>query len=217
MNNTGIYKWTSPSGKIYIGQAINLKRRYKEFTTNPYNYTYTSENSAIDRARRKYPEFSQWDYEIIATCSVEELDDLEIQYISAYSSTNSKIGYNSTKGGDGTKGCHISEDRKQQQSEIMKGKYIGEDNPMFGKNHSEETKELIRNKKLGSKQTLETIKKKSKPILQFTMEGEFVKEWIGASQVMKELGIDKASISRVCQGKKKSAGGFKWSFKEIQM
>lgn len=51
---TGIYKWTSPSGKYYIGQAINLERRKREFTTNPETYTYTSENSAIDRARRKY-------------------------------------------------------------------------------------------------------------------------------------------------------------------
>ena len=46
-------------------------------------------------------------------------------------------------------------------------------------------------------------------------DGKFIKEWIGASQAMKELGIDKASIGRVCQGKKKSAGGFKWSYKEI--
>ena len=25
----GIYKWTSPSGKYYIGQAVNLERRKK--------------------------------------------------------------------------------------------------------------------------------------------------------------------------------------------
>jgi len=63
--NTGIYKWTSPSGKYYIGQAINLKRRYREFTTNPFNYVYTSEGSAIDNARRKYSDFTKWNYEIL--------------------------------------------------------------------------------------------------------------------------------------------------------
>jgi len=62
---TGIYKWTSPSGKYYIGQAINLERRYKEFTTNPFNYVYTSEGSAIDNARRKYSDFTKWNYEIL--------------------------------------------------------------------------------------------------------------------------------------------------------
>ena len=36
----GIYKWTSPSGKYYIGQAVDLSRRKKEFTTNPFKYIY---------------------------------------------------------------------------------------------------------------------------------------------------------------------------------
>ena len=100
----GIYKWTSPSGKYYIGQAVNLERRKKEFTTNPETYTYTSENSAIDRARRKYSDFTKWNYEILQYCEVDQLDELEIKYINEYNSTNSQLGYNCTKGGDGTKG-----------------------------------------------------------------------------------------------------------------
>ena len=49
---------------------------------------------------------------------------------------------------------------------------------------------------------------------QYTKDGTFIKTWIGASQVMKELGIDKSSISRVCKGTKKSAGGFVWKYAE---
>ena len=45
------------------------------------------------------------------------------------------------------------------------------------------------------------------------LEGTFIKEWIGATQAMKQLGIDKASIGRVCKGKNESAGNFKWSYK----
>ena len=29
----GIYKITSPSNKIYIGQSINIERRFKEYKT----------------------------------------------------------------------------------------------------------------------------------------------------------------------------------------
>lgn len=32
---TGIYKWTSPSGKAYIGKAINLERRKKRVFNKP--------------------------------------------------------------------------------------------------------------------------------------------------------------------------------------
>lgn len=49
---TGIYRWTSPSGKSYIGQAFNLERRKNEFLRNPFQSVYTSANSAIDNARR---------------------------------------------------------------------------------------------------------------------------------------------------------------------
>ena len=85
MENTGIYRWASPSGKSYIGQALDLNRRKKEFTTNPFNYSYTSNDSAIDRARKKYPDFTKWDYDILAYADTkEELNDLEIQMIALY-------------------------------------------------------------------------------------------------------------------------------------
>lgn len=209
--NTGIYKWQSPSGKCYIGQAVNLQRRKKEFTTNPLKYNYTSEDSAIDRARRKYSDFTQWHYEVLQYCEIEELDQLEIKYIAEYDTTNSRKGYNSTKGGDGTKGTKWG---SEKQLEALKNRrsYIGENNPNFGKHHSEETKEKIRQARLGSKQSLETIAKKSKPVNQYTLDGQYIKTWLGASEAMKELGIDKSSIGRVCKGKKKTAGGFKWSY-----
>ena len=104
---TGIYKWTSPSGKAYIGKAINLERRKKEFLTNPQKYIYTSKDSAVDRARRKY-NVNDWKYEILATIHgtdtnilTDKLNALEKHYIQLYDTTNSRNGYNSTKGGDG--------------------------------------------------------------------------------------------------------------------
>ena len=208
----GIYKWTSPSNKYYIGQAVNLERRKKEFLTNPLKYNYTSENSAIDRARKKYNDFNKWKYEVLIECTFEDLDQLEIYYINLFNSTNSKIGYNSTKGGDGSKGIAWGSE-KQKEAIKNRRSYNGNNNPNYGKYHTEETKYKIRKSKLGIKLSEENIIKKSKPIIQYTLEGTFIKEWIGATQAMKQLGIDKASIGRVCKGKNESAGNFKWSYK----
>lgn len=32
--SAGIYKLTSPSGKVYIGQSINLKNRFRHYKSN---------------------------------------------------------------------------------------------------------------------------------------------------------------------------------------
>lgn len=53
-----------------------------------------------------------------------------------------------------------------------------------------------------------------KPILQFTKEGEFVKKWVSATQVQKELGINQSHISKCCKGKKKSIGGYIWGYEK---
>ena len=69
---SGIYKWTSPNGKSYIGQAQNLKKRKREFLTKEI---YTSKGSAIDNARHKYKDFTKWSYEILEECAVEEINE----------------------------------------------------------------------------------------------------------------------------------------------
>ena len=81
-----IYKYTSPSGKVYIGQTTNEKKRRQGFLCIT-NESYTKPNSKIDRARKKYHP-SNFIYEILFTKEyengdgmVEELNELEKKYI----------------------------------------------------------------------------------------------------------------------------------------
>ena len=46
------------------------------------------------------------------------------------------------------------------------------------------------------------------------MQGEFIKEWDGAVSISKNLKIHSGSIAEACSGKRKSAGGFKFEYKE---
>lgn len=207
---SGIYKWTSPSGKIYIGLAMDLARRKKEFLTNPHNYVYTSYDSAIDRARRKYDDFNAWEYEVITTSTKEELAELEMYYINQYNSTDSSVGYNATLGGDGAKGVKWG---SQKQIEAAKKKNVrGENNPMYGKHHTEEVKKYISELNSGRKWTEHQKTVLCKPIEQYSKDGLFIKKWDSAASVMRELGIDKGSIGKVCMGKVKTAGGFIWKY-----
>lgn len=56
--------------------------------------------------------------------------------------------------------------------------------------------------------------KHSKPVLQFTKDGEFVKEWKSAIDVERNLGYFGTNISKCCTGKLKYAYNFIWKFKD---
>lgn len=49
-------------------------------------------------------------------------------------------------------------------------------------------------------------------VLQMSMDGEPIKEWICMSDVKRELGIQHSHIVGCCKGSRKSAGGFKWKY-----
>ena len=51
-----------------------------------------------------------------------------------------------------------------------------------------------------------------KTVLQYSLEGAFIKEWPNAHSAERVLNI--SGIGEVCKGKKKSAGGFLWKYKE---
>lgn len=96
---TGIYKFTNNiNGKIYIGQAIHIYRRYnahKNSASNPYSNVY---NYPLYRAIRKYG-FDNFSFDILEECDADMLDDREIYWIAQYRSFDPEIGYNLTRGG----------------------------------------------------------------------------------------------------------------------
>ena len=92
------------------------------------------------------------------------------------------------------KGKHLSEDYKRKISESKKGKMVGDKNPFYGKCHTEEFK-----------------KKMSKKVLQFTLDGEFVREWPSIQECGRN-GFCQSAVTMCCQGKRKSHKGFKWCY-----
>lgn len=202
---SGIYMWTSPSGKSYIGQSVNLQKRRCAFLC--FGDIYGGQK--INRARKKYNNKSLWNYTILEYCDIDDLDEREEYYISLYNTINN--GYNCESGGHENK--IVSDETKQKLSEAMKGNHLteeqkrkmseakkGENNPIYGKHRDDETKDKIR-------------LKRNKPVIQFTKEGTFVAEYESALVAKNITGIDNGHIAYCCKGKRKSAGGFKWAYK----
>lgn len=53
----------------------------------------------------------------------------------------------------------------------------------------------------------------SKPVLQFSKDGEFIREWPSVIEVQRVLGFSQGNISMCCLGKLKSAYNYIWKYK----
>ena len=55
-------------------------------------------------------------------------------------------------------------------------------------------------------------KTKSKPVAQYTKDGELVKTWASTMEVERELGFSNSGVSRVARGKRKTMYGYIWKY-----
>ena len=101
----GIYKITSPSGRIYIGQSWDVNKRFKT-----YKNLQCKGQTLLYKSLSKYGvenHIFEMIHELPKDVEQSILDTYEILYISQYNSNyiRSGFGLNLTDGGDkGTKG-----------------------------------------------------------------------------------------------------------------
>lgn len=143
----GIYKITSPTTKIYIGQSINISDRFYK-----YKNLKCKSQPKIYRSLNKYgPE--NHIFEIIEECSLELLDEREIYWKKYYNSVNEGLNCNLYDLNGGPK----SDETKKKISASNKGKH------KLSEEHIKKIKETNKNNKynIGKKHSEETKKKRS--------------------------------------------------------
>ena len=137
-----IYKLTSPVGKVYIGKAANVKKRWNAHYNESLKNRYQTH---LYRAIRLYG-WDAFQKEIIDTVETkEEANQKEIYWIALYHSfEDHEKGYNETPGGDGGKTLSHpwnygkkfgpqSKERKEHQSQVMKERYSKMPHPTKGR------------------------------------------------------------------------------------
>ena len=212
---SGIYMWTSPSGKSYIGQSVNLADRRREFVRFDQYYA----GHRINNARKKYNNESDWEYKVLEYCEPSELNEKEIYYIALYDTYHN--GYNQCIGGSTTLGYKFTDEQKKKLSIALTGKKQSEEtkqkkreklsgvnNPFYGKHHDYETRKIMSDKKKGLYDGAKHPR--AYPIVQLTLDGEFIKEYGCAKEAANELGINRRGIGRCISGELKQSHGFKW-------
>jgi group I intron endonuclease len=208
----GIYKITSPSGKIYIGQSVDINKRFNVY------YQLNCKNQI-----KLYNSFQKYGYEnhifkIIEECTLEQLNERERYYQDYYNVTGKK-GLNCKLTGTNDKCGKHSEETKFKIS-----------NSMIGRIHSNKTKQKIGKANKGRKHSEESLGKMRKPripridehnkklaearckiIIQYDLNMNFIKEWPSLISVTREL---KIFPFPALTGIYKTSGGFKWEYKQ---
>jgi group I intron endonuclease len=210
----GIYKITNPNGRIYIGQSINIERRWIS-----YKKLNCKDQPSLYSSLKKYG-FKNHKFEVIEECLIEELDNKEIEWGKFYDVLSNKHLNNRLGKGRGT----VSEETKKLMSKNSRGISRGK-----GMKFTEQHKQNISKSKTGCKypnfktrkdkgisknnHIEAVIKSKIKPIIQLDLEGNFIKEWESGKEASRVLNINQANINIICNGKGKTYKGFIWKFK----
>lgn len=140
-----LYKVTNTvNGKVYIGQSANPQARWRRHKSDA---KLGKDKKHFANAIRKYGAQKFFFDIIVQAKTLEDIDQVEIDCIKQYRSSDKRYGYNIALGGNGKRivsketrrkiakfrvGQRATEETKKRMSLSMIGKNKGEKNGMFG-------------------------------------------------------------------------------------
>lgn len=216
--------------KKYIGQSHDIYYRWRKHK-NALNSNY-HENNHLQNSWNLYGQ-ENFNFYIVERCDPDQLDEKEIYYIDYYNTLNGDYGYNEKSGGqncssyytdeirkkisEAVKRSYENSDLKQRRSETTKHywedssnkeRILGENNVMYGKNHTNETKKKISATKK-SRHYSSYNRNRTKVFCE-----ELNTEYLDATTASKELNLDSSAILKACRGERHTCGGYHWHFIE---
>ena len=227
-----VYIHTFPNGKVYIG--ITSQKPTTRWGRDGKGYRRKQKGKWVQPLMAKAILKYGWDnikHEVLFEgLTKEEAEAKEIELIAFYRSNQPDYGYNMESGGHVTScmkgkklseetkkklseahtGKKLSEETKKKMSEFNKGKVLSEEHKKKiseankGKKFSEEHKKKLSEAKLGGKPN------RVSPVI--CIETGVIYKSIEEAHI--QTGACKSSISNVCRGKGKTAGGYHWKYYE---
>ncbi len=234
MANSGIYKIQSvcKPDRIYIGSAVDFERRKRRHL----NMLRQQKHHSI-KMQRHYNMYGENDlrFTLIHSCSIRELIEAEQFFLDSH-----KAYFNTCKvaGSLSRLGIPHSIETKEKirvnnksslpevrlkKSLAAKGKKKSEEfkQKMRGRKVSDETRRRLSEAQKGKKRKSPDPKFKEsmskchmKPILQYDMHMNFIREWESAKTAMAFIspGAKNTGITHCLRGRKKSYKGFIWRY-----
>lgn len=201
MKKIGIYKITSPNNKIYIGQSINIEKRFKQY------YSFNKSNKSqikLWRSLKKYG-CEKHIFEIIEECEFENLNIKERYWQEYYNVIDRNKGLNLVLVKTNEKPRKLSEETKRKMSISAKGKK----KKPFSKIQLQRMSDSHKGKSFSRK----TRNKMGISILQYDKDLNLINEYPTITEASDITKVHLSNIQRVCKGERKTAGGYIWKYK----
>ncbi len=199
MRTIYIYSLKDPiSNEIrYIGKTTNIKNRLNAHLTRSKNNKYHSARwvkSLLNKGQRPI-------LEVVEECTEDNWKEREIFWIKYY-----REKFDLTNILDGGEGGFIN---TRLGSKWTKEQHANNKIARTGLSVIH-TKEGDENRKKG---VIAYYSKNKKPVLQYDLEGNFIKEWDSAVDAGKWLEISYSDINRSCKKETLTSAGFQWRYK----
>lgn len=212
-----VYKHTTPNGKVYIG--ITGKEPEKRWMKGRGYQNNPHFSHAI-----KFYGWENIEHEILRTgLTRKEAEQLEVQLIAQYDSTNQDKGYNCTNGGE-TIGKHTLATRRLL-SEIKTRQYATGEviHPMLGTHFSEESRAKMSKSHSGKTLSVEHKKKigqsckgllcgNKNPMAKRVICVDTGVIFETVTEAAKSVGLTRQAIYRQIKGFSQTAGGYRWQY-----
>lgn len=206
MKNTGIYTITNViNNKIYIGSSSYNVDR-RLIVHKRLLRQGKHENSYLQASYDKYG-VENFKFEVLELCEKNKCIEREQYWMDFYKSYKRDIGFNINEKANSRLNSKHSEETKQKMREAKLGKKL--------------TEEHILNSKLartGQKREQKTIDlqniKKYKKLLQYSLEGVLIKEWNSLEEAELFFSVKGAIGNCVRKGFNYTSCGHKWKYKE---
>lgn len=216
----GIYKITNKiNNKIYIGQSIDIERRWRAHKTEPFNINSDNYNTVFYKAIRKYG-IDNFTFEVIEECSKDKLNEREeywINYYNSYVNAEESNGYNMTLGGDNYPRTY---DINKVQELWENGSTYAEIIDIVGCSKATLTILLTELSIPLHERYQRANVYKAHPVQQYSRQGELLNEFnslAAAVEYLKTLGYNNADVTNIgyaCNKKITTAYDFIWKYKD---
>jgi hypothetical protein len=218
------------NGKSYVGWTkVGKRKDYHSAMMHRWNRHCAGASKStwlFGRAIHKWGTSTDtWDHQILEVMSTLEgakrAEILWIDRLKTFAFDTASLGYNMTRGGDGTTGI------------VRKGKKLGPYKPRSAE-HSAAISAALKNhipwnkgmpspqrgiKRGPNKHPMKTRSDKGRigssndrSVRQLSIAGDYIATFTSISQIRRELKISVSNISACCRGKRNQAQGFRWEY-----
>jgi len=224
----GIYKITSPTNKVYIGQSIDIEKRWWNYKSLCCQYQIRLYRSFLKYGIEKHK------FEVISECEESKLNELEKYYVDLFQTFNSKYGLNLKDGG----GSHgkTSEETKKKIGDKNRGRIPSQNTinnlikarkvckQMFEEgyrrvpwNKGQKTPKNVRERQSISAINRGGHKSLMKGISMFDLNGNHIKDFESSCDAGLFLGNKhlQANILKCCNGERNKCHNYIWKYKIV--